>query len=224
MNQEETAIKFDALKPLDKSGFIESNKSISSFNYKKLVKSTAIIAIYSAAAVATSTGLIYIPNLETISIFIFLVSFYYGFRIGLPMMLTTAIIFELFASVAYGLSGPVFFFKLVAYLFNVLVASNIAKVLFDNYGTDEPKELKSATLQRIGFAIVGIFLTLIFDLITTLSTYLFLQNIESFVIFFVTGIPLMMFHELTNGIIFFFIPDYVKLINLSSTSKISVSN
>lgn len=224
MEQEESTNNIKALKPLDKTGFIDVHKDISSLNYRELVKSTAIVIIYSAAAVATSTSLIFIPNLETITIFIFLVSFYYGFKIGFSMMLTTTIIYELFASIVYGFSGPLFFFKVFAYFLNVLIASNLGRILLDQYKNTENKELIATLPKRIGFVITGIFLTFIFDLSTTIYSYFVLQNIQAFILFFVTGIPLMMFHELTNGIIFFFIPDYIKLINLSYNSKTSVSN
>ena len=97
------------LQPLDKSIFVEQHKTISSSTYKNILLSTAIIVIYSAAAVASSTTLVLIPNLETITIFVFLVSFYYGFRIGFLMMLTTSIIYELFASIVFGFgAGEVF--------------------------------------------------------------------------------------------------------------------
>ena len=64
------------LKPLDKSVFLKEHESISSLEYRKVIIATAIVVIYSAAAVASSTTLVFIPNLETITIFIFLVSFY----------------------------------------------------------------------------------------------------------------------------------------------------
>lgn len=208
------------LKPLDKSLFLKENESISSKTYRNIIKSTSIVVIYSAAAVASSTSLVFIPNLETITIFIFLVSFYYGFKIGFSMMLTTATIYELFASIVYGFSGPLFFFKIFAYLINVLVASNLSNILNKDNKNFSISEISAKITSRLGFMAVGVILTLAFDLITTLYSFFLVQNIRAFALLFVAGIPYIFFHELTNGIIFFFVPDYVKVIKLSN--KISL--
>ncbi len=204
------------LKPLDKTLFLKENESISSTTYRNIIKSTAIVVIYSAAAVASSTSLLFIPNLETITIFIFLVSFYYGFKIGLSMMLTTATIFELFASIVYGFAGPLFFFKIFAYFINVLVASNLSKVMIENIPASSVSDLKIKFSSRLGFMIVGIVLTLIFDLITTFYSFFLVQNVRAFVLLFIAGLPYTFFHEFTNGVIFFFVPDYLGVIKISN--------
>lgn len=205
------------LKPLDKSNFIEAHKNISSLKYKNMLLSTAIVIIYSAAAVGSSTSLIFIPNLETITIFIFIVSYYYGFRIGLSMMLTTAIIFELFASITYGFGGPLFFFKIFGYTITVTIAAYLSKVRSSYSNPNEDSNLFLRNLgSRIGFMIIGVFLTLLFDLITTLYSYFLVQNLNAFVLIFISGLPFIFFHELTNGIIFFFVPDYLRIIDLSN--------
>lgn len=206
------------LKPLDKSQFIKEHESISSLTYKNMLKSTAIIVIYSAAAVASSTSLVFIPNLETITIFIFLVSFYYGFKIGFSMMLTTSIIYELFASIVYGFSGPLFFFKIIAYTLNVIIASNLANVLKQDLSNNSLYESLNKISARLGFMIIGIIVTLLFDLITTFYSFFLVQNVKAFILLFIAGLPYIFFHELTNGIIFFFIPDYLKLLKLSNNS------
>lgn len=218
MEIDNNSIRNTELKPLDKSLFIKEHESISSLTYKNMIKSTAIIVIYSAAAVASSTSLVFIPNLETITIFIFLVSFYYGFKIGFSMMLTTSIIYELFASIVYGFSGPLFFFKLFAYSFTVLIASNLSNILKNDIPDGNLARRFSNNRSRIGFLIVGVILTLLYDLITTTYSYFLVQNVKAFILLFIAGLPYIFFHELTNGIIFFFIPDYLKLMKLSNTA------
>jgi hypothetical protein len=207
------------LPPLDKSKFLEEQKTVSSLEYKNMIKTTAVIVIYSAAAVASSTGLILIPNLETITIFIFLVSFYYGFKIGLPMMITTVIIYELFASIAYGFGGPLIVFKMIGYLFNVIVASYLGNISKD-VQKNEPKTLLSNNFSiRLGFMITGILLTVVYDIVTTFYTFLILQDIRTFTLFVIPGLPFIFFHEITNGIIFFFTLDYIRMIKLSNNAN-----
>jgi hypothetical protein len=65
----------------------------------------ATSVIFSAAAVASSTILLFIPNLETISLFIFLVGYRYGKATGTMTVLTTVTIYEMFASQVYGTGG-----------------------------------------------------------------------------------------------------------------------
>ena len=257
MDLHNNTLKSDELPPLDKSSFIASHQNISSLNYRKILISTAIIIIYSAAAVASSTSLIFIPNLETITIFIFIVSYYYGFRIGFSMMITTASIYELFASIVYGFGGPLFFFKVFAYTVTVGIAAYLSKLINVTYNQSlskssfcskcgsnlyqedkycqkcgspiisnrnkvesiSIKENQAFTIKlsrRIGFLIIGIILTLFFDLITTFYQFFLVQNINAFILLFISGLPFIFFHELTNGIIFFFVPDYIKLIDLSN--------
>lgn len=218
MNHEEETITDFNLKPLDKTSFISSHENISNLDYKNLLTSTAIIVIYSAAAVASSTGLIFIPNLETITIFIFLVSFYYGLKIAFSMMITTTIIFELFASIVYGPGGFLFLFKIFSYIVNILIAVSLANILKENAKGSLFTKNISKLQVRLGFAFVGFLITLIFDLVTTLYFVFLFQNLKVFVLYFISGIPFMLFHEFTNVLIFFFVPDYVRLIELSSNT------
>ena len=257
MDLHNITLKSDELPPLDKTSFIASHQNISSLDYRKILISTAIIIIYSAAAVASSTSLIFIPNLETITIFIFIVSYYYGFRIGLSMMITTATIYELFASIVYGFGGPLFFFKVFAYTVTVGIAASLSQLTDNTYNQNLSKSsfcnkcgfnlyqedkycqkcgspiisnrnrVESTSInenqafatklsRRIGFMIVGIIVTLFFDIITTFYQYFLVQNINAFILLFISGLPFIFFHELTNGIIFFFVPDYIKLMDLSN--------
>ena len=129
------------------------------------------------------------------------------------MMLTTSIIYELFASIVYGFSGPLFFFKIFAYFFNVLIASNLANILKN----DESNCQSFTNLgYHLGFTAIGIILTLLYDLITTSYSFFLVQNVKAFVLLFIAGLPYIFFHELTNGIIFFFVPDYIKLMKISN--------
>ena len=62
--------------------------------------------IFSAAAVASSLVFIFVPNLETLSLFFFLVGYKYGIKTGLTTVVTSVIIYEMFASQFYGTGGP----------------------------------------------------------------------------------------------------------------------
>ena len=61
--------------------------------------------IFSAAAVASSTVLLIIPNLETLSLFFFLVGYRYGMATGATTVITSVTLYEMFASQIYGTGG-----------------------------------------------------------------------------------------------------------------------
>ena len=127
------------------------------------------------------------------------------------MMLTSSIIFELFASVVYGFAGIVFVFKFIAYTIVVMVGSSLNPIL----NSDMNKTASKKLFFGIVFSLLGFVFTIIFDLITSLSAYIILQNTDSFILFFITGIPFFIFHQLTNVVMFFFVPEYIHLLQLS---------
>jgi hypothetical protein len=71
------------------------------------IQTFATSVIFSAAAVASSTVFLFIPNFETLSVFFFFVGFRYGFFTGSLTVFTSVTIYEIFASQVYGSGGPI---------------------------------------------------------------------------------------------------------------------
>lgn len=157
----------------------------------------AIIAMFSALAVATSLVLLLVPNVETITLVIFLVSLRYGFRTGMCTAITVALTYELLASQIFGSGAIILPFKLVAYLVIVL--------------TGDLWKKSSRLPGKVALAATGASLAVMFDLITTLGLVLWLgQPLSTYFVLLVIGIVVPPFftplHVLGNALLFQFIP------------------
>ena len=93
--------------------------------------------IFSAAAVASSTVLLIIPNLETLSLFFFLVGYRYGIATGATTVITSVTLYEMFASQIYGTGGIIpFLLKFPPFILIMMagVYFHASKVLGDFSG------------------------------------------------------------------------------------------
>jgi hypothetical protein len=197
--------------------------------YRNSLINSSIVIMYSAAAVGSSTILLFIPNLETITFFIFLVTLTFGFKIGVQMMLTTTIVFEFFATSLYGFGGWMLIFKIIPYFILVLVASFLNKSVQKEKPINKPftdtqkgnsiffiSSKKNNLYNMIFFFILGFSLTIIYDVITTLSLFIIVPSVQVLILNFIIGIPYTLFHEITNGLLFMLIPVASQLIKKTS--------
>lgn len=88
-----------------------------------VIKDASLVAMYSAVAVASSLALVTIPNLETISLFIFFVSYRHGWRRGLNMAVLTLVIYEFTVASVWGSAGLLFLFKFPPQFLTVLTGA-----------------------------------------------------------------------------------------------------
>lgn len=234
---EELTQNNDIIQPIDKTKFQQSIADVSPSQIRKMIHDTSIIIIYSSAAVGSSTALLFIPNLETITLFIFLVAYLYGYRVGFAMMLTTAILFEFFATIAYGFAGYLFFFKLVSYSITTIIGAFIGKAKQEQYEYTEEKEYntrideaknkkntitrtKYTSLDILFFSVIGFFLTIIYDLITLFANLIVIPSIPYLLVSFVIGLPWFLWHEVTNALLFMLIPKLVRIIHITETNYV----
>jgi len=160
-------------------------------------KSYAVIALFSALAVATSLLLVLVPNLETISLVIFLVSLRYGFRAGMFTAITVVVTYEIIVSQLFGSGVILLPFKLMAYLLIVLMG---------HFWKESPKGP-----GKVALTVTGASLAIVFDLITTLGLVLWLdQPWSTYFVLVAVGIIIPPFftplHVLGNAILFQFVP------------------
>ncbi|MFX0170785.1 MAG: hypothetical protein ACFE9L_02590, partial [Candidatus Hodarchaeota archaeon] len=185
--------------------------------------------------------LLFIPNLETISLVIFLVGYRYGKATGIMMVLTTVTIYEMFASQVYGTGGIIpFLLKFPPYFLIMLtgVYFHTLKIKSDSRSNDNrsssPPILETQTesinqnvlyqpqifsqwddetnftlYERLLLVQLGFALTIVFDIVTSLGILVFVPTWEAFLISFVVGIPFLVFHQITNSILFATIPSII---------------
>ncbi|MFX0185293.1 MAG: hypothetical protein ACFE95_19600 [Candidatus Hodarchaeota archaeon] len=205
----------------------------------------ATSVIFSAAAVASSTVLLIIPNLETISLFIFLVGYRYGKTTGTMTVLTTVTIYEMFASQVYGTGGIIpFLLKFPPYFLIMLTGAYFhnLKIQSDSLSNDnrslsqlvpdaktesihqnilyQPQkngfwneETNFTLYERLLLVQLGLALTIVYDVITSLGILVFVPTWEAFLISFIVGIPFFVFHQVTNSILFATIPSIITALN-----------
>ncbi|WP_455464622.1 hypothetical protein [Candidatus Hodarchaeum mangrovi] len=191
----------------------------------KAIRLFAISVIYSAVAVASSTFLIFIPNLETLSLIFFIVGYRYGYSTGFVTVLTSVTVYEFFASQFYGSGGlipfllkfpPYFLIVIVAVLFRKTKNQDLIKkglflsddkadtILYQPQG--EIHEVSFSFYEHVLISLLGVSLTIIYDIVTSIGILVFVPSFEGLFISFITGLPFVIFHQATNAFLFFTIP------------------
>jgi len=174
----------------------------------QIIKEISISIIFSAVAVASTTVLLIIPNLETLSLIFFIVGIKYGIKTSFSTVITSWIIFEFFATQFYSTGGPiVFFLKLPPFLLIALVGSLLGSDYRKiNAIKDDDASDSLVTVHPLIFGLIGLILTINYDIITSLFILTFVPSFEAFFVNFVLGIPMLLFHQFTNFILFSWIP------------------
>lgn len=153
-----------------------------------------------ATGIATSFILLFVPNVETITILSFLFGFLFPIGYALSITLTMIIGWELLLTMVISFSGITFFFKLVAWCLITLLGSFARKI-------------KITKAYEFGF--FGFLSALIFDFIVTISIPLvFISDDRSFttvlIAALVFGIPFTILHIISNSLLFSFFPKITK--------------
>ncbi len=125
----------------------ESDLSLKDFQDEvRTIQTFATSIIFSAAAVASSTIFLFIPNFETLSVFFFLVGFRYGLFTGGLTVFTSVTIYEIFASQVYGSGGPLpFLLKFPPFLLIMVMG-----VYFNHLKTDNSVSKSHLTAKNDG--------------------------------------------------------------------------
>ena len=185
---------------------------VSSFdkNSNPKVSELSTVVLISAAAVTSSFLLIFIPNVETISLSIFLVGYLFKFKSAIQSYLAIVITWEFIASISYGFSFLVIPFKATGWFFFLL--SGIACK-------------KRKELSRIELIAIGMSLTLLWDLITTIPSAMIIGNdAKSFwSVYFsslIFGVPFYAIHVFSNAYMFGMFPTIATPIKTTLRNKV----
>jgi hypothetical protein len=150
----------------------------------------AITAIMSALALVGNYVLVAIPNVELGSGVLFLTAYFFGLQMGFWCVLVVSIIYAFFNP--WGPFIPtIWLAQIVGWLFMVLTG-----YLMRHEGSN--KDWTSSAILEI--AVVGAFVTLFFDLVTTLG-YAIWFGIPYFIAV-IAGLPFIFLHVVSNAIIF----------------------
>ena len=176
----------------------------------------AIIASFSAAGIASSLVLIFLPNIETITYTAFLIGFLHGKKNGIFGGLTIAIGWEVVASMVMGgFSGLVFPFKLTFWIFTGFLGGLLNN---NKFRLSSPLE----------FSAVGAFLGLTFDLWVTVGIALMFVNQGAFWSILISkiifGAPFTVAHVIGNTILFSSMPMVIRAISLIENEEENIGD
>ncbi|MFX0093927.1 MAG: hypothetical protein ACFFBD_19465 [Candidatus Hodarchaeota archaeon] len=177
------------------------------------IRLLAISVMFSALAVASSSVLVFIPNLETLTLIFFLVGYRYGMRAGSGVAIISTILYEFVASAVWGPSGLIFFFKFPPYLFVACLGGLLGqkrRIIEKNEAIDENQEgfADEGEPWSLLFGIIGIFASLVYDLSTTVGFLVWTSELSlgSIIFYMMTGLLFTVMHSATNFVMFLTIP------------------
>ncbi|MFX0019671.1 MAG: hypothetical protein ACFFAK_05170 [Promethearchaeota archaeon] len=206
----------DAEKPSNCKEVIKKDK-IENYNgsiwLEKKTFRIALISTFSGLAVALGYALITIPNIELFTLMIFLGGFILGKKDGLIIGLLSSFIFVFFNP--WGTSQlPLFTYQITHYSLTGFLGGVMQNFL-KKKDSFKPKEDLYTLRLMILFGFIGLLITLMFDIISTLigSLINYGFNIEPLILSYISGIPFTLAHLIGNTLGFIFIlPGLISLI------------
>lgn len=162
----------------------------------------SISASLGALGIVLSTIVVLFPNIEFISVTIFLISLLFGPYYGVLASISIAMIYEFVATSIYAAAGLLIPFKLFCYICLALVGGfgrrSFVKLSFWEFG------------------ILGSIFALIYDLITTIGGITFVLQetltLPTLGLYLTLGIPFTLLHFFGNFIIFSLITPIIRWI------------
>ena len=152
-------------------------------------------AIFTALAIGLGFSLLMVPNIELITVIVFLAGLTLGVRWGILVGGTAEAIFSIFNPFGSGLMFPPLLVSQVISMVIVGITGGMLRSLFFK------KEFNKK--QIIALALTGFIVTFIFDSLTTLSypVSVGFDFSQTFGIY-LTGIGFTLLHQISNAIIF----------------------
>ncbi len=160
-------------------------------NLNKLVRAS----IFTALAIGLGFSLIMVPNIELITVIVFLAGLTLGIGWGMLVGGTAELIFSVLNPFGSGLVFPPLLLSQIFSMIIIGAAGGLMRTLFF--------KREFSTKSIAGLAITGFILTFIFDSLTTLS-YPFSVGFDlpQTIGIYISGIGFTILHQLSNAIIF----------------------
>ncbi|NHK31464.1 MAG: ECF transporter S component [Asgard group archaeon] len=187
---------------IDESAVIDETQSIQElkeYTPKTTTLKIALLAIFTALGVAMSTMFIYFPNIELMSLTLFIGGIVLGPLYGSFLAILSATLYEIIATLIIGPGYVIFPFKIIAFLLIVLVGALIRKKIPE----------KPNAFWWFAFGVIGGLLTIFFDLITNIGWIILSDNFNfiGYISALVIGLPITASRVATNTVLFLFVPE-----------------
>ena len=160
-------------------------------NLNKLVRAS----IFTALAIGLGFSLLMVPNVELITVIVFMAGLTLGIRWGVLVGGTAELIFSVLNPFGSGLIFPPLLISQEISMMMVGIAGGSLKLIFFK------KEFSAKKISLL--ALTGFLLTFIFDSLTTLSYPLSAGfDLPQTVGIYISGIGFTILHQISNAIIF----------------------
>jgi hypothetical protein len=163
-------------------------------NRTKIILKMSVSASLASLGIVLSTIVVFVPNMEFISVTIFLVSLLFGTYYGLMVAISVPVVYEFIIIAIVGSAGFLIYFKLISYIALALITGSLRK-----------------TLIKISFwelGILGSFFAIIYDILTTIGYQIVVIKSEfvfSYLLVLLgSGIVFTVSHIISNFILFSF--------------------
>lgn len=157
-------------------------------------KTIVLIGLFSAITVISGYLFLWIPNVELVTATIFTGGFLLGSYAGLVIGFVGELLLTL--TNPYGTPAP-----------PLAISQVVSMALVGGVGGlvgKKPFWYKSYKTRYLGLGLLGVLLTVFFDLLTTLSFAPLIAgwNLKKIIVVFLSGIPFYLLHWLSNFLIF----------------------
>lgn len=124
-------------------------------NRINIILKMSISASLASLGIVLSTIVVFVPNMEFISVTIFLVSILFGVYYGLMVAVSVSVVYEFIIIAIIGSAGYLIFFKLICYVSLAVVTGLMRKIFLK--------------LSYWELGVFGSFFAIIYDIITTIG-------------------------------------------------------
>jgi uncharacterized membrane protein len=152
----------------------------------------ALVAILAATGLGGNYVLSGTPNIELSSVMVFLSGFLFGIPVGALVGLVTMTIYQIWNPWG-GFIPPIGLAVIFCTTFTGIVGGIAGRNIYDSQNIDSKRLTISA-------ALLGVFTTLFFDLVTNFAFSITIN--QSYTLILCLGLPLMLVHVISNGLLF----------------------
>ncbi|MFX1299259.1 MAG: hypothetical protein ACFFD2_30900 [Promethearchaeota archaeon] len=163
---------------------------------RPISQQVALISILSAIGIAGSWAMVGLPNIEIITLTVFISGYVFGWKVGLIVGGITEAIFSGFNPMGMAVL-PVF----ISQILSIMLVGFIGGLLGSR---SESTEINAWNIYQI--VVIGASLTFFFDIFTTFTHALVFTEMGGFIATFIFGIPFTIIHVASNSILFGTVP------------------
>ncbi len=178
--------------------------------YAMEVRTLATCSLLAALAVASSTALLFLPNVELMMIIIFVTGYRYGVKAGISTTIVAIILYEMIVSAFFGWLPLVTLAKIPPYFLTTILGGILGK---NDHNLMSKSNSSFNRIQRTSllYGVLGFLLTAFYDLSTTIafSVSSFGFDLKALALVFFLGLPFTVVHEISNFFIFFWFPGII---------------